>query len=271
MIGSELILTTSIKSMLEARDHIRENVSQAMQLLHGATEMEKRVTLQRYSMLESFLTSGHGHYFMLSRPTDTVDAVMKHVDAQFWSAVMDQSGIRAFMSAKRQADFNEMIGKAETPPFEMDTIKATFAELYEKRADMMEDGVVDLFRRLSWDYRTNNPVKIGRKIIVYHLLDSWGSVNMRTTDMLDDLVRILSVYDGKPIPEHRNGLYSAISDGPMRVNADVDTDYFHIKVYKKGTGHITFHEKAMLLLDQCNRVIARRYPQSLANMNGRAA
>jgi hypothetical protein len=269
-MGADLILTASIKSMLEARDHIRENVSQAIQLLHDATEMEKLVTLQRYSMLESFLTSGHGHYFMLSRPQETVDAVMKHVDAQFWSAVMDQSGIRAFMSAKRQAEFDGMIGKAETPPFEMDTIKATFADLYEKRADMMEDGVVDLFRRLSWDYRTNNPVRMGRKIIVDHILDSWGTVNMRVTDMLDDLVRILSVYDGKPIPEHRNGIYSVISDGPMRVNTDVETNYFRIKVYKKGTGHITFNERATPLLNQCNRVIARRYPHTLADMNGRA-
>lgn len=271
MHNGDMILTTSVKAMIESREIIREKILAGITLLDEACAIEKATSLERYSVLESFITSGRAYHYDVRDPQATADAAMKHVDARFWSALMNQSGIRAFMSAKRQGEFDTMIGEAKTPTFELNTIKATFAELYEKRADMMEEGVLDLFKRLSWDYRTNNPVRIGRKIIVERLVNDFGSVNMHTTNMLDDLVRILSVYDGQPIPEHRHGMYALITDGPLRFNNEVDAEYFHLKVYKKGTGHITFTEKALPLLDQCNRVIARMYPNALPEMKGRAA
>ncbi|WP_077273494.1 DUF4942 domain-containing protein [Acidithiobacillus thiooxidans] len=196
---------------------------------------------------------------------------MKHVDAQFWNALMDKSGILAFMSAEKQNDFNKLIGEAKTPPFEFDTIKTTFAELYEKRADMMEEGIIGLFRRLSWDYRTNNPVKIGKKIVVNNVLDYYGFINKKAMNELDDLVRILSVYDGKPIPEHRHGMYAVIADAMAQKDSIVNTEYFTMKVYKKGSGHIVFKDNALPLVDQCNRVIARAFPGALPAASGRKA
>ena len=268
-MNADLILTTSVPAMIEARETIREKVMGAFVLLNESMSLEKTASMEQYSVLESFMSSGRGYYFTLSNPGESTDSAMKQVDAKFWRSLLDQSGIRAFMSARRQEDLDDQISRAATPPFEMDAIKATFADLYERRANMMEEGIIDLFRRLSWDYRTNNPLRIGRKIIVSHVIDSYGSVSSNTADVLDDLIRILSVYDGKPIPEHRNGMYHAMTEGPMRVRSEVETEYFHMKVYKKGTGHIVFHDKALPLLDQCNRVIARHYPHALAAMDGR--
>jgi hypothetical protein len=264
MIGSDLIRTTNVRSMLEARDQIRERLAQAMHLLRESSDLEKQATGQRYSMLESFFTSGHGHYFTITRPQETVESVMRHIDARFWATLMDQSGIRAFLSARRQSELDRLIGEARTPPFEPEAIQSTFADLHEKRADMLEEGIVDLFRRLSWDYRTNNPMLLGRKIIVDRLLNSFGLLNSHVTDILDDLVRVLHVYDGKPIPEHRHGMYALLSGGPLPIRREMETEYFRIRVYKKGTAHIAFKDRAIPLLDQCNLVIARRFPNVLA-------
>jgi hypothetical protein len=271
MNSSEMILTTSILAMLESRNALREKIAQAFDGLRDAMSIEKRITGRQYSTLESFLVGGRGHYFCLSDPQESVALAMKQLDAQFWLALMDQSGIRAFMSARRQKEFYDLISEAQTPPFEMNAIKSTFADLYEKRADMLEEGIVDLFRRLSWEFRTNNPVKIGRKLIVNDVLDSWGTANTHVTDMLDDLIRVLSVYDGKPIPEHRHGVYQVLCDTLHRGESVMETEYFSAKLYKKGTGHITFNDKAVALLDLCNRVIARRFPCALAAMDGRNA
>lgn len=271
MDSTDLILTTSVATMLQKRADLRQNIAQAFDLLAAARNIEKAITGLSYSTLESFLTSGRGYYFSLRTPQESVDRAMKQLDAQFWAALMNQSGIRAFMNARKQSDFDNMVSNANTPPFEMEYIKATFGDLYEKRQDMMEDGVVEMFHRLSWDYRTNNPVKLGRKIIVNYVLDSWGTANSGTANLLDDLVRILSVYNGDPIPEHRHGMYFQVSSALREHRNVVDTEYFTMKLYKKGTGHIQFKEVVLPLLDQCNRVIARRYPNALPAMQGRAA
>lgn len=268
MNNGEMILTTSVVEMIQQRDSIMEKVTTAISHLTEAASMENTMTGKKYSILAHLFTNREVD---LSDPHRTLKAVMAQVDAQLWGALMDQSGIRAFMSAKKQDAFNNLIAEGKTPLFEMDAIKTTFAELYEKRADMMEEGILDLFRRLSWDYKTNNPVMLGKKIIVDFVLNSYGMVNERVISELDDLVRILSVYDGKPIPEYRQGLYALVYAAKSS-DWVVHHEYFTMKIYKKGSGHIVFSDRAIPLLDQCNRVIARQFPHALpAASNKKAA
>jgi len=76
-------------------------------------------------------------------------------------------------------------------------IEATFTELYGARADVFERGELECFRRLSWDYRTNQPFRFGKRIILKSLF-SYGSLNGHGTNELDDLMRVFHVLDGKP-------------------------------------------------------------------------
>ncbi|WP_149000120.1 DUF4942 domain-containing protein, partial [Shigella sonnei] len=56
-----------------------------------------------------------------------------------------------------------------------------------------EQGLIDVYRKLSWDYRTNNPCRLGKKIIIENLLYRWsnGRVTLDCSgrEALDDLVR----------------------------------------------------------------------------------
>lgn len=264
----DLILTANLPRMIEQRGILKTKLYEALGIMSEAIAVELSATGEKYSNLASFLSDGRYHCYALTAPDDTLAKAMAHVDAGFWNALMNQSGIRAFMSAKKQEEWDGLVREAKTPPFERGAIKATFADLYEKRADMLEEGILHLFRRLSWNYKTNTPAQLGRKVIINAVLNSYGSVNFSTSNELDDLVRILSVYDGKPIPEHRNGMYQHIIEA-LRSGEWVSLDYFTLKVFKKGTGHIVFHDHALPLIDQCNRVIARAYPNALPA--GRAA
>ncbi len=272
MNNGEIILTTSIVDMIKQRNSIMEKVTAAMCHLSEAVAMELSMTGNQYSMLDSFMTSGNHGYVRLSDPHGTLKAAMAQVDAQFWNTLMDKSGIRSFMSAQKQDAFNHLVSEGKTPPFEMDAIKTTFADLYEKRADMMEEGILDLFRRLSWDYKTNNPVMLGKKIIVNYILDNrtFKSVNQRVTNELDDLVRILCVYDAKPTPEHRHGMYN-LAYAALDNDWVVHHEYFTMKIFKKGSAHIVFSDRAIPLLDQCNRVIARQFPHALPASSSKKA
>ncbi len=73
---------------------------------------------------------------------------------------------------------------------------------------MFERGVINVFKGLSWDYKTNSPCKFGSKIIVNNLVrwDQWGissyQWNAGRSPWLT-LERMLHLLSGKPIPDNR--------------------------------------------------------------------
>ena len=49
-------------------------------------------------------------------------------------------------------------------------ILSTFEQLYLNKGDVFERGVINVFKGLSWDFKTNSPCKFGGKIIVSGLV-----------------------------------------------------------------------------------------------------
>ena len=129
--------------------------------------------------------------------------------------------------------------------------------------------MIALFKRLSWHYATNLPVKFGKRIIKTYLLsnyaskrtDKWVHVNHTSTDELDDLVRVFSVVDGKPEPDHRRAAFTALNQAVQARQQNVEMEYFSIKWFWNGNGHITF--KRPDLVDRLNSIIAKHYPGAL--------
>jgi len=242
-----------------------EKIEQAVRAFAEASQMEKRATGESRSAIESYLVCRGGLYL----DSHGVETLRKELDASLWDSLISQSGFRAVLSSRAASDMDGQISRKETPEFTLEAIQSTLADWNSRKADMLEDGIVDLFRSLSWDYRTNSPARITRKIIVSYLLDSYGLPNGYGTGKLDDLVRALSVYDGKPVPESRNDMYRKVSDAIGRGGTwEVDYPYFRLKIYRKGTGHVIFKPCAFPLIDQMNRVIARRFPNVLAQEHG---
>lgn len=72
---------------------------------------------------------------------------------------------------------------------------------------MFERGVINVFKWLSWDYKTNSPCSFGKKNIINNLVtdNRWGySLNWGwRRDQLTDLKRMLFLLDGKSIPDNR--------------------------------------------------------------------
>jgi hypothetical protein len=127
---------------------------------------------------------------------------------------------------------------------------------------MFERGVIETFRRLSWDYKTNQPFKFGKRIIVQYLANEWGSLNYRALDELEDLHRVFCILDGHKEPDHRDGIASQMQTACANNDTQWTGPYFAIKWYKKGTGHVTFLRSE--LVTRMNQLLAKRYPNALA-------
>lgn len=132
---------------------------------------------------------------------------------------------------------------------------------------MFERGVINVFKGLSWDFKSNSPCKFGKKIIVFGLVkcDRWGfGLNWGwQRDRLADLERMLMILDGKPVPDNRADVTRRLGDHihENRHSTHYEDEMFMIKYFQKGTAHITF--KRPELVDKLNDIIALHYPGAL--------
>lgn len=263
---SELVKSVSIENMVNQRAAVVERLNQALELIAEAERLATaahvgfpRLVIDNSYSLRGRTVTISGQY--ASR--DEVRAsVLRTVDAPAWQYLLNESGLRTFMDANARSKWDKQISDGEIPELTAANVRATFGMLYDARGEMFERGVIECFRRLSWDYKTNQPFKFGKRIIV-NCLFSYGSPNHRATNELDDLLRVFHVLDDKPEADHRNGVYALISDARQRRETEAENDYMRVKWFKKGSGHILF--KRLDLVDKLNGILAKHYPHALAS------
>ncbi|WP_414442413.1 DUF4942 domain-containing protein [Burkholderia sp. 22PA0106] len=265
MDSTDLVKSISIANLANQRVAVVERVRAALDLLDEAQELAKSANLgfPRLVLDESYGCRGRptitGEY---AKRHEAEAAVVRIIDIRGWDYLLKESGLRTFMDAQARDQWSRQIAEGEVPELTAANIEATFTQLYGARGDMFERGVLQCFRRLSWDYKTNQPFKFGKRIVVKYLLLQ-GSINHRVTDELDDLIRVFSVLDTKPEPDHRHGAYPLISDAQRARQVETENDYFHLRWFKNGNGHLTF--KRPDLVNKMNQILAKHHPNALAS------
>jgi hypothetical protein len=254
----------SLDNLLNMREAVHERVAQAHRLLREADELGRAAHL---GGVREALTYWRDRRTAELLDDSGEDALMQVLDATGWQYLMSESGLRTFMDQEARERWDKQIAERKTPPLTAANIASTFRELHAARGEMFERGVINVFRSLSWHYKTNSPVKFGPRIIINYLMHSYGAgfltFNHGRGDQLDDLERVLHVLDGKPEPDHRHALCARIRAAHGQHERGVDTDYVSLKWFKKGSAHIKF--KRQDLVEQMNRIVAKHYPNALAH------
>jgi len=205
-------------------------------------------------------TDRHHHGERLTEP-GWLEWASKNLDAALWEHLLALSGIRTYMDATAKKDWDEAIEKNTTPPLTVDNAFETFKLLHGKRGEFFERGVLELFRRLSYDYKSNKPQKFGKRIVIRYLMYNLGSCPAHETcEKLDDLVRAFCVLDSKPEPDHRQGVYSGLMAAGRESN-EWSNDYVRIRFFKNGNGHLYF--KRPDLVDELNLILHKHHPDAL--------
>jgi hypothetical protein len=206
----------------------------------------------------------HRHAFTVQ---DGAEDLIKELDGRAWEYLLEQSGLKSFLDADARAKWSKAIEANDYPPLTRENIHATFRALYDTRGDMFERGVVEIFRSLSWDYRTNSPRKFGKRLILRYAVHVWkdgsfGGPESRATDRLDDLLRVMSVLDGKPEPDYRQRSYTRLCEqGWPKTSQVADLGYLSLRGFKNGNGHVTFVR--LDLVDKLNEILAKHHPNAL--------
>lgn len=270
--AGHLVKSISIENLLAQRDGIVKRIGLAIEQLKEAETIAEAAGVTDAVKYRGFnyVLQGPDRY----RDTEllgenAIEVITRRLDANAWNHLMHESGIRTLMDAKARAEWDEKISKVEVPPLTDENIRATFGDLYAARGDIFDRGVINVFRSLSWDYKTNRPFKFGRRIIIRFLRGQvqgkgggLGWPTQRHCDELDDLIRVFSVLEGKPEPDHRQGTYHLLYSNEQRFKRDVEHEYMQIRSFKNGNGHITF--KRPDLVERLNKIIAQHFPGALA-------
>ena len=266
----DMVPSVSIANLLSQRDAI---VSRLRQMHALEAEIETLCT-----SAFSQASYNRANPSLYDRRTNTylstgLEDMIKGVDATAWDHLLTASGLRTFMDAAARKQWDDDIGAGKVVELTEENIASTFSALYDSRGAMFEEGVINVFKSLSWSYKTNQPCRFGKRIIMRYCVEVWGGGVKYTTGLkyeagnkLDDLVRVLLVLDGKPEPDSRQSARHILNEMRwMRDDGTVNLATLHevisIRGFKNGNGHITFLR--LDLVDKMNQILAKHYPNAL--------
>lgn len=198
---------------------------------------------------------------------ELMETIRTEIDRSVWVMLMNESGMLSLMDAKARADWNDQMHSSTIPAVTREAIESTFGELHEKRVDIFERGVVNVFRSLSWCYKRNLPQKFGKRIIVSYVTyksigSGIGGANHSKTDQLDDLERVFHIIDGRPEPDHRSGWYHRVYEAARQPAPHaVASPYMAARLHKNGNAHIEFLR--LDIVDRMNAILAKHYGNAL--------
>lgn len=187
-----------------------------------------------------------------TRDEFTEKAAMRLIDTELWAHLVRKSGMWSFMDHKARTEFRETYDNGEFPPLTPENMRATIDGLYADRGMMIARGVAELFRMLSDHHKTNSAKAFTRKLIIEHMGETWNGTtthaNHRRADLIDDLDRTLRIVRG--LPEGDRGAWRKLQDAIDNDSWLATFDFFTVRLFKKGTGHVVFrHDTDVQLLN----------------------
>ena len=265
---TDVICSTSIERIVSGRNAALAQIETLIQQLDNISTLTRSIggkTALDWAMKQDFRC---GCWLMEKRKT-AIKAIICNLDRSIWRDLMKKSGMISLMDAQAREQWYNSLEKDEIPAVSEENILSTFEQLHLNKGEVFERGVINVFKGLSWDFKTNSPCKFGAKIIVTGLIkyDQWGfGLDWGwQRDRLADLERVLMLLDGKPVPDNRADVTRRLADHihENRHSNRYEDGMFAIKYFQKGTAHITF--KRQELVDKLNDIIARHYPGMLAS------
>ena len=254
-IFTDIALPTTLTDLLQARQDALRLIGDARRCTDMAKELLDR----------------HGHYLMPNSGMfrESPDRVRAELDSSLWRRAFDLTGFKQLMDAQAVAEFERSL-QPQPPEFTEANIRSTFIDLHGTARGMFQRGVVNVFRYLSDDYKTNRnePFRIGRKLVMTYMTDKafGGGLALNyhgARDKLNDIDRVVRTLGGMTFTA---GALPVAVNQSLKLDQVYECDLYRAKGFKNGNLHFEF--KRDDLLDLVNEQIAEHYGAALASDKG---
>ncbi|PEH73934.1 DUF4942 domain-containing protein [Edwardsiella tarda] len=262
---TDVICSTSIERIVTGRNSALKQIEVLIQQLDDISTLTSNIGGGKAN--EWGVRQYRYDCWLMEKTETAMKAITCNLDRSIWRDLMNRSGMLAIMDAQAREQWYRNLEGNDIPAISEANILSTFEQLHQSKDEVFERGVINVFKGLSWDYKSNSPCKFGKKIIVNGLVkyDRWGfGLNWGgQRDRLADLERMLMLLDGKPVPDNRADVTRRLSDhiDANRHSNRYEDEMFTIKYFQKGTAHITF--KKPELVDKMNDIVAKHFPSML--------
>lgn len=262
--NTDVICSTSIERIVTGRNAALAQIETLIQQLDDISTLTSNIGGGKAN--EWGVRQYRYDCWLMDKTETAIKAITQNIDRSIWKDLMNKSGMLALMDTQARDEWYNSLEKDDIPAVSEENILSTFEQLHQSKAEVFERGIINVFKGLSWDYKSNSPCKFGKKIIVDGLVqyDRWGFHfrHGRRREQLADLDRMMNLLDGKPVPENRNDLSVRLDAHIRKQHASVfEDEYVEIRYFQKGTGHIIF--KRSDLIDKMNGIVARYFPATL--------
>ena len=212
---TDVICSTSIERIVTGRNAALAQIEALIQQLNDISTLTRSIggkTALDWAMKQEFRCG----CWLMEKPETAMKAITRNLDRGIWRDLMKKSGMLSIMDAQARDQWYRNLEGDGIPAVSEANILSTFEQLHLNKGDVFERGVINVFKGLSWDYKSNSPCKFGKKIIVTGLVkyDRWGfGLNWGwRRDRLSDLERMLMLLDGKPVPDIRADFTRRLAD-----------------------------------------------------------
>jgi len=244
-------------------------------------ELETDCSKTRYS--SSFSNDCNN---LTNKLKEETNIFIKNIRKDFWHKTLGLPEVQARLTEKRKNEFLESLKAHENMEFTEKNVRQFMINLIENYEEILKDAIEEIFDMLSsryaWDesifqkniryyngWKTNSSFKVNRRVILPNVrltinYKGW-EISYENRDKCNDIDKVMNYFDRNvklnyikisDIPFltkyedniiiHRDNLKEnmiRIYNNPYET---LESEYFKIKFYKKGTMHLTFKDENIL-------------------------
>ena len=184
------------------------------------------------------------------------------LNSAYWSEALSLTDVYDAMPQARRDEWNTVIREQKAPEFDDEVVRATLQDLLNSRARFLAERVDGIFRALSGHHVTNSPAAFGKRMIIAHLVTSYGTTAHDRVGYINDLRCVIAKFMGRGEPQWNSS--GSIVDFARRERrgewVTLDGGALRLRAYKCGTAHLEVHPDMAWRL---NCVLANLYPLAI--------
>ncbi|VXC71187.1 Restriction endonuclease subunit M (fragment) [Enterobacterales bacterium 8AC] len=210
---TDVICSTSIERIVTGRNTALVQIEALIHQLEDISAITSSIgggVARDWAMKQDFRCG----CWLMEKVETAMPVITRNLDRDIWRDLMKKSGMLSLMDSQARDQWYRNLEGDNIPTISEESIYSTFEQLHRDKGEVFERGVINVFKSLSWHYKSNHPCKFGKKIIVNGLVsyNQWGFTlnHSYRRDQLADLERMLHLLDGKTIPDNRSDLSSGI-------------------------------------------------------------
>ena len=193
-----------------------------------------------------------------------VNSYLRQTRGKYWRAIFEQPVIVSKLTGNLQQELYDNVEKLKDYEFSVYNILTLIIKMNGRIITGIEDTIIKLFDDWTASYwhedspnrhyyngwRTNDCFKVGKKVIIpfYGAYDSWDK-KFRAYNVQQKFRDIEKVFDfldsGRTDwPGTIERAFQTAED--EQITKNIDTKYFTVTIYKKGTAHLVFKDADLL-------------------------